>query len=130
MNKEYVDEMLPIAIEAIEKCGIANENGEVSKSFRGQIASFGAAVAMGSFKSAVAFFSENGNASVDRAKLIQAIDYIIRDNKKSLRTAKDICKEILDLSNDDVKIRKDKFLDASIAIKLALNVYTLVEQEG
>ena len=54
MNKKQVNDWILPAQKAIIECGIA-ENGKVDSAFRGQISSFGAAVVMGSLKSAVAF---------------------------------------------------------------------------
>ena len=120
MNKKRVDGWMLLAKEAIDAVGIS-KNGNVPKAFRGQISSFGAAVIMGSFKSAVAFFSEQGGAAVEREKLIRAMYYVAveKDTKKSPR-------EIFEyVCVHDSKELRDKFTDASIAIKLALNFYNL-----
>jgi len=76
MNKKRIDNWILIAKEALNEIGIA-QDGTINKNFRGQISSFGAAVVMGSLKSAVAFFVEQGQAEVDRSKLIQAMYYCI-----------------------------------------------------
>ena len=81
MNKKRVDQWIPKAKEALEAVGIA-EKGKISKGFRGQIASFGAAVVMGSFKSAVAFFSKNGGSKTEREKLVEAMYFVIKGEKK------------------------------------------------
>ena len=60
MNKKQVNDWILPAQKAIIECGIA-ENGKVDSAFRGQISSFGAAVVMGSLKSAVAFFADDGD---------------------------------------------------------------------
>lgn len=126
MNKKYVNDKLPCAIDAIKKCGIADKEDKVDKTYRGQISSFGAAVAMGSFKAAVAFFSDKGSASVDRFKLIQAMDYVVGGGEK-VNDAKVICKNILSMSDPlETEKLKTQYLDASIAIKLAMNTYNLI----
>jgi CRISPR-associated protein Cmr5 len=118
MNKKRVDGWILKAKEAIEVTKIAKD-GEVNKSFRGQISSFGAALVMGSFKSAVSFFTEQGGASVERQKLIQAMYYIIFENLEDP-------KKILEyVCNNNTKELKEQFIDASIAIKLALNFFDL-----
>lgn len=122
MNKKRVDEYLPLAVDAIEKCGIS-EKGEVAKTFRGNISSFGAAVTMGSFKAAVAFFSQKNSSSIDRYKLIEAAWYVVKN--KDIKDAVDICKKILSMNGTELYEIKAEFLDASIAIKLAMNVYNL-----
>jgi CRISPR-associated protein Cmr5 len=122
MNKKRVNEWLLIAKEALEKSEIV-ENGKINKTYRGQISSFGAAVVMGSLPAAVAFFSEQGGSTVDRTKLLVAMYYCIFQEKKSE-------KEILDfvVKNDTIEMR-EKFTDAAIALKLAMNFFELVEKE-
>ena len=76
MNKRVVDSWLSVAYNAIEKCGISEMKDGVKciqRTYRSQISNFGAAVTMGSIKSAVAFFSQQGKAVADRPKLLQAI---------------------------------------------------------
>ena len=119
MNKNRVDSWLLSAKEALKTTGIADKNGVIEKSYRGQISSFGAAIIMGSFKSAVAFFSEQGGASVERDKLLSAMYLVIFNEEKSAKQVLDyVCK-------NDTKELKNKFIDASIAIKLAMNFYEL-----
>lgn len=121
MNKKRVNDWIAPAKKAIEECGISKD-GKVEKSFRGQISSFGAAVVMGSLRAAVAFFSEQGQAEVDRSKLIVAMYYILSggEKKKPVEVFGYICAQ-----NDDAKT-KEEFIDASIALKLALNFFELV----
>jgi hypothetical protein len=139
MNKRRVEALIPVALEALEnpKCGIQN-NGVIESGYRSQISSFGAAVTMGSFKAAVAFFSkkasnrENEKSQVDRSKLLCAMYYIVHysvngtaeANDGNWKDAEEIAKEILMLS--DVSIIKESFINASLALKLALNAYSLV----
>ena len=125
MNKKSVEEYLPSAIEALEKCGIYDKDkDEIKRTFRGQISSFGAAVSMGSFKAAVAFFSDKNGSSVDRQNLIKALWFITQnDNKES----KDICKIILTSTDLKASEYETQFLDASIALKLAMNAYNLTK---
>lgn len=123
MNKKRVDQWIPKAKEALEAVGIA-EKGKISKGFRGQIASFGAAVVMGSFKSAVAFFSKNGGSKTEREKLVEAMYFVIKGEKKE---ASAILDEICKPSANDWK---SDFIDASIAIKLAMNFFELTTKEG
>ena len=124
MNKKQVNDWIKPAKEAIVECGIA-ANGKVDSSFRGQISSFGAAVVMGSLKSAVAFFANNGSAQVERSKLIKAIYYIISNGEK--KEPKDIFEFIC---KNDNRQTKEQFINASIAIKLALNLFDLGKGES
>ena len=123
MNKKRVNDWILTAKEAIKDNEIP-KNGVVDKTFRGQIATFGAAVVMGSLKSAVAFFSEQNKSTVDRPKLIQAMYQIISEGKKPKTPTKDIFQYVCD--NDSYEL-VEKFTDASIVLKLAFNFYNLVD---
>lgn len=118
MNKRRIDDWISPAKEALTKTGIA-ENGKIDPTFRGQISSFGAAVTMGSLKAAAAFFSRQGNASVPRELLLKAMCYVITGELKEPDAIfAYIC------AHDDVQTR-DQFLDAAIALKLAMNLYDM-----
>ena len=120
MNKKKVDAYIPKAYEALAECGIA-KNGEIAKTFRGQIASFGAAMTMGSFKAAVAFFAKDAGSDVERSKLLQAIHFVLTGEKKSPEA---IAKKVLGMTDEELKQVREQYIDASIAIKLAMNLYT------
>ena len=119
MNKKRVDGWILKAKDAISKSGIS-EDGKVDKSFRGKISSFGAAMVTGSFKSAVAFFVEKGDSGVDRPLLLVAIYYVITD---MLVEPQEVLEYVCENDNKEVR---EQFLDAAIAIKLAMNFYELV----
>ena len=123
MNKKRVDNWILKAKEAIEVLGISNE-GKVDKAYRGQISSFGAAIVMGSFKSAIAFFSTKGECKVDRPKLIQAAYYVLSDRK--IKDPKIILEDVCKLNATELMNIKNDFIDASVAVKLALNFFELV----
>ena len=76
MNKHEIDRLLPAAYDVIENGGFI-ENGKIDPAFRGQIASYGSAIANGSLLAATAFFSKQGNASVDRSLLMKAINQLL-----------------------------------------------------
>lgn len=119
MNKQRVNDWVDPAAEALKLVGIT-ENGRINSTFRGQISTFGAAVTMGSLKAATAFFSQQGNASVRRELLLQAMYYIIEGTvKEPDEVFAYIC------AHDDVQTR-ERFIDAAIALKLAMNLYDLV----
>ena len=118
MNKQRVNSWIARAAEALVKTGIV-ENGKINSTFRGQISTFGAAVTMGSLKAATAFFSQQGSASVHRELLLQAMHYVVTGE---LKAPSEVFAYIC--NHDDVQTR-DRFLDAAIALKLAMNLYDL-----
>ena len=133
MNKKRVDQWVGTARNALTHCGIA-ENGKIDKNFRSQISAFGAAVIMGSFKAAVAFYSKQGNADTDRSALLKAIYYVIngeeaynsqiKNNEKSAELIFDsVC------AADDLDALQAAYLDASIALKLAMNFFDMGQDD-
>ena len=123
MNKKQVNDWMLPAKNTIEKLGIS-ENGKVDSNFRSHISSFGAAVVMGSLKPTVAFFANDGSSKVPRSKLIVAMYYII--------TGKEIGEDIVEpkdvfdyVCKNDTRQTKERFINASIALKLALNFFDM-----
>lgn len=117
MNKAKVDGYIPAAYQALKDAEIV-QDGKIDAGFRGQIATFGAAVSMGSLLSAIAFFSEQNAAAVDRAKLLDAILSVLQSKKD----AKSDYKSLYQYAAATPDCRED-VLNAAIALKLAINLY-------
>lgn len=135
MNKKTINGYLPKAYELLNKAGVA-EKGTINKMFRGYISSFGAAIAMGSLKAAIAAYSAKGSAVEHREKLIDIIYALIenksyedvvseQDNNKASNNNEmsGLLKYVNEL-NDDRKA-EEEILNAAIAVKLAMNMYDL-----
>lgn len=146
MNKRKVDTLLPAAVEVCKKHQLTHE-------FRGQISSFGSAVASGSLLAAVAFFGNKGRAAVDRRYLMIAIYSMMKwdtkglidslmkkeqaeraaetdDEKKRAHEEKEkaihkIMKDLFDQVNasDSLLDVKEEILCCAVAVKLALNLF-------
>lgn len=128
MNKKAVNDQLDIAYQAIIDKGIAkiSDSGEyiVYKEFRRHISRFGAAITTGSLKSAIAFFSYDGNASVSRSLLIKAIECIL-ERRKLIREGQ----TLFNYAENESTEAKENIINAAIAIKLALNLFIIVDKE-
>ena len=123
MNKKRVDQWVEKAREALIHYGIA-KNGKIDKNFRSQISAFGAAVTMGSFKAGVAFYAKQGNADTDRSALLKAIHY--------MRTGDDASADEIFISvcsSEDLSVIQAEYLDASIALKLAMNLFDMGQDD-
>lgn len=132
MNKIAIDKNIPYAYEAIQHTKIA-EGGKVNKAYRGQISTLGAAITMGSIRSAVCYFSEKANNGiVDRTKLLPAIEYVLQNNEdtKKRYTGKKLREIINETENAKLTSVKEDIINAAIAIKLALNLYEWEEDDG
>lgn len=121
MNKKVIDNEIEIAYNAISN-RIANEKGQVQKTFRGQITSFGASIIMGSPLSAIAFFSDNEKSSVNRSLLLLAIYDILKEQKKIIPDEKNL----FEYAKAHGKEGKEEIINAAIALKLAMNLFELI----
>lgn len=125
MNKNIINEEISLAYDAIREVGIANEKGEVQKTFRGQVTSFGASVLMGSLLSSIAFFSDDKKASVDRSLILKAIFYILEKQEKVGSEETNLFK----YAQSNQREKKEEILNAATALKLAMNLYHLTGEK-
>ncbi|MGL4607983.1 MAG: hypothetical protein ACRCU3_11020 [Eubacteriaceae bacterium] len=120
--EDYLEKAYLVLRETYELDGLVSfkfcdEKGTIKKAFRSQISSFGAAVQMGSLKTAVAFFSKKGNSEVRRDALMIAIYRIIVPEGRE---------ELFSFVNANNNFEtKEKILSAAVALKLAMNLYHL-----
>ena len=127
MNKNVINQEIDAAYHALENVGIANDK-KIDKTFRGQIATFGAAVSMGNLLAAIAFFSEKGSASVERQKLLAAIHEIVSKYGSIKDKGKDLYDYVRKAMDDgEEETCKEDIINAAIALKLAMNLYHLTE---
>lgn len=128
MDQKAIDSLVEPAYEILNEVGIA-KGGKVSKSYRAQISTFGSAIINGTLLSAVSFFSTQGDASVDRSKLMEAIKLIInKDNKDDKETLFEYVKKNTPDVGENRQL-KAKIMYAAIALKLAMNLYQLSGEE-
>lgn len=131
MNKKAVDALLPRAYTVLREVGIAKKDGTIPKAFRGQIASFGSAISMGSLLAAVAFYSQQGNSSVDRSLLMQAIYQLMTKSTDSKSAHNgDLFNYIKDQKDKEERTMKEQVVNVCVALKLAMNLYKLEDSDG
>lgn len=137
-NKRKIDEYIPKAIDSLSKNTKIVKNGTIASGFVGQIATFSVAVSMGSLLSAVAFFSEQKQAIVERQELMNVLYEIITG--EDLNTTKDSELKLLahvkkkyeeTYKNKNIleyrRFQQD-ILNAAIAVKLAINFFQKVDK--
>ena len=127
MNKKQVDALIPAAIDAIKSTGISEDGIRVPKAFRAQISAYGAAISMGSLLAATAFFSQQGNASVPRERLLDAINRMLPSEGEAYPRLIDRVRRAQETKNE--KQCKQDILHCAVALKLAMNVFELVQKE-
>ena len=133
MNKKVINQEMQYAYEALSEAKIANDKGEIDKTYRGQISSFGAAVTMGSLLPAIAFFSKDAESGkkegseVQRSKLMDAVLLVLK--KANVKDAAD-CRMLYDYARGgNEEVCKEEIVNAAIALKLAMNLYVLVSSK-
>lgn len=141
MNKSKIDELIPEAYEALSIVEIARDN-KINKAFKGQIATLGAAIIMGSLMSAVAYFMDNGQAKVKRNKILQAIWVMLEKEyatkvesndkkpKDKMQYALELFQKIKDTKKEEETVLKNNILESLLAIKLAMNLYEMEGDDG
>lgn len=138
MNKTKVNDLLPKAYEVLKETGIANSQNVIQKTYRGYISTFGAAVSGGSLLAAIAFYSDNKDAQCDRVKLLKALYLLVQDDKNVRENS--LFRYVADRITTEEKGKKrvdsqkeaacrEKIMDAAIALKLAMNLYKLSEEQ-
>ena len=121
MNKKIINDEIAIAYEAIIENKIVDGQGQVQKTFRGQITSFGASI-MGSLLPAIAFFYDSEKSTVDRKKVLDAVYYILQARQKIGQDEKNL----FEYAKKHQEESKEEILNASIALKLAINLFKLI----
>ena len=148
MNKHEIDRLLPMAYEIIDQGQWKNEKGKtekfriaegknkgkINKAYRGQISSYGAAIANGSLLAATAFFSKNDDKSkVNRVLLMNAInDLLYKANMLNGPKADTLFETIRSNFGTTTGQHNDiteKVLICATALKLAFNLFDLVDED-
>ncbi len=119
MDKNRVEELIPKAMESVEKFII--KNNSVASEFKGYISTFGAGIVQNGLLSTLAFYeNKSANTNEDRSSLLKAIFYLI-DKKSMEEFEESLLKYVLE--KDDRDYIKEEIVNAAIAIKLALRTF-------
>ena len=124
MSKKRINDWIAPAVQILANTDIA-VNGKVDSGYRTQISSFGAAVVMGSLAASAASFSQRGRAKVDRSKLLTAMYCLVAETEK-IENPEMVLRYIC---NHDTPETRSRFMDAAVALKLAMNFYDLGQEE-
>lgn len=121
MNKKKINALLPQAEQVLRKAFPK----KIPKEFRGYIASFGAAIAMGSLTAAVAFYSaRKHSAAQNRETLPELILELLKQEDSSIHS-QTLFAYVTDKSYQ--ADAKEQVLHAAIALKLAMNLFEFEE---
>lgn len=130
MNKKQVDELLPDAVAVLKEVGVANDKNEIPKAFRGQISAFGASVSTGSLLAAAAFFNDQGGAKCGRDKLMKCINALLKKHGLAAPGGATLFDTIRSTPAEKQRKLKEDVLACAVALKLAMNLYTLKSDDN
>lgn len=122
MNKKKINALLPTAYSVLQD----QYNTELPNEVRAYISTFGAAITMGSLESAIAFYSSDGGSNAGRGILSKLIFEVL--NKANLMNlSENLSDNLFDyvVTENNRKKVKDDILSATIAIKLATNLFVI-----
>ena len=124
-DKKQVNVLIPKAKDALVSCAIV-EDGKIKKAWRSQVSALGAAITMGSLQAAVAMYSKQGNADVNRPKLLRAIERTLSLETGTLVSQIDAARN----NAHQLHSLKRKVVNSAVALKLAMNLFDLTEEQG
>lgn len=133
MNKNNIEELIPLAIECIKKSDIYDkENDTISKEFNGYISNLGASIVQSGLKNAIVFFEdEESNTNEDRYKIPKLVLDVLKNSKKELKDNDEAeynkLSEYVNKNNKNLDIIKEDILNALIALKHGIRIFKLRE---
>lgn len=130
MNKLLIETFIPIAYKALKNNEKICVDGKISSTLKGNIASFGAAIQMGSLLSAVAFFSKQGGAAEPRQELLHVILEILKEHGDVPKDCMSLFDHICGMQGQEMVQMKKLVVCAAVAVKLAMNLFEQEKKEG
>lgn len=127
MNKAEIDRYLPKAYLALQAFDVA-QDGKIPNGFRSYISAFGASILMGSLSAAVSFNSYQNNAKLQRDSLMKAIYYLITESDDASAVEGTSLLQYVNTHLHEEDDIKEKIYNATIALKIAMNMYVLTEE--
>jgi len=131
-----IEQLLPIAIEAVVNQKIPKEGNVIANEFKGYIDAFGSMIVQNGLLPAVVFFENSGGDDVKekRKKLLKAVFEVIKTgfySGSSFPPNIDNIKDFILSYNKEKPIRKlrQQVVDAGISVKLALRTFTFEKSE-
>lgn len=135
-NRDKINALLKSADEALVKSGIVKD-GIVEDGYDSSIAAFGPTVVMSGLMPALAFYcatNKSDKRKTDKGKVVDAIAFTLatKYGKSDHKQLFEYCLDTLDKSNEkevSEKLMAD-IIDASVAMKIMVRTYKIVESHG
>lgn len=127
-NKINVERLLPYADKALNDAGILVQ-GKVPKEYLGYVAAFGATVINMGIKAALLYYMKD-----KRVKVVDALTYILEKSEELKNCSEeklDDLKKWVGNKNSTLELyhKTQKIVDASVALKLMIRTYPILERQ-
>lgn len=126
-NKINVERLLPHADKALNDAGILVQ-GKVPKEYLGYVAAFGATVINMGIKAALLYYMKD-----KRVKVVDALTCILKESRKSRNGSEQETIDLKEWVKDEINIleyhKTQKIVDASVALKLMIRTYPILERQ-
>ena len=121
MSKRNIEKYIPVVLEVLQEEFI---DGEIPSAYNGYISSFGASIIQSGLLPTLALF-ENTSASTKENKeyLTYLIQRVLTGKKDDISLLRYV------IAKNDATL-KQQILDISVALKLSIRTFKLVEKEG
>jgi CRISPR/Cas system CMR-associated protein Cmr5 small subunit len=134
MNQKRIDKMIPVALNLLANpaqgfTNIKTKENKIESKYSGYIASFGPAVIQAGITKTLAFYSDKISSDSDRKTIAHYIKAVLIEGKMlgGVYGSKELLEIYLSEIKDKTTLQrlstKSKFLEASIACKLAMQTY-------
>ncbi len=148
MRQDKINALIPLAMEAIKKVGISNDDGVVNKTYESYIAGFGSNIRQSGLLPTLIFFQNDGGKSQRSSLWLKAILYVIQQEEKKKGNKIDDTKnnlisyvigksqdtnqtkyQIKDLDFDKLDDLEEQISDIVCALKMAVRTFKLDKNE-
>ncbi|OPZ79095.1 MAG: CRISPR-associated protein (Cas_Cmr5) [Alphaproteobacteria bacterium ADurb.Bin438] len=136
---DKINNLVPKAMEAIRKVGIANNDDVVAKEFEGYIASFGPNIIQSGLLPTLIFFQNTSGKKKDSSLWLDAIRYVMSNGAEKNNLTKHVIKhcrkqvvegdnyQLADMDQSKLNAMEKEILLIVAALKLAVRTFTIKE---
>lgn len=119
-----IEKLLPSAVEAVKEHVLVD--GKVPKEFNGHVSSFGAAMINSGLLPTLVFYSQKGEGSDSKIKILKAMEMILNEKHKELLNDEgNLLDTVFSMVKKDKNMERlcEKIQEAGIALKLASRMF-------
>lgn len=126
-----IQKLIPTAIEAIKAMKLPKVDDKdgiqkIDREFNGYISSFGASIISAGLLPSIIFYSQKGDSTSDRPKVISCIEYVLQKDYGLTGTLLEKVRSLFTSENNRAEIDRwtNNISDSAVALKLAIRIYS------